>query len=86
MILFSIPVDLFGSVVYVAKNGEYKGVIVVRDTLKEGAKEAISDLKKRGAKTVMLTGDNKLTAEHVAKEAGIDAVYAELLPGDKVEK
>lgn len=80
------PVDLFGSVVYVAKNGEYKGVIVVRDTLKEGAKEAISDLKKRGAKTVMLTGDNKLTAEHVAKEAGIDAVYAELLPGDKVEK
>lgn len=80
------PVDLFGSVVYVAKNGEYKGVIVVRDTLKEGAKEAISDLKKRGAKTVMLTGDNKFTAEHVAKEAGIDAVYAELLPGDKVEK
>ncbi len=80
------PVDLFGSVVYVAKNGEYKGVIVVRDTLKEGAKEAISDLKKRGAKTVMLTGDNKLTAEYVAKEAGIDAVYAELLPGDKVEK
>lgn len=80
------PVDLFGSVVYVAKNGEYKGVIVVRDTLKEGAKEAISDLKKRGAKTVMLTGDNKLTAEHVAKEAGIDTVYAELLPGDKVEK
>lgn len=80
------PVDLFGSVVYVAKNGEYKGVIVVRDTLKEGAKEAISDLKKRGTKTVMLTGDNKLTAEHVAKEAGIDAVYAELLPGDKVEK
>lgn len=80
------PVDLFGSVVYVAKNGEYKGVIVVRDTLKEGAKEAISDLKKRGAKTVMLTGDNKTTAEHVAKEAGIDTVYAELLPGDKVEK
>lgn len=80
------PVDLFGSVVYVAKNGEYKGVIVVRDTLKEGAKEAISDLKKRGAKTVMLTGDNKITAEHVAKEAGIDTVYAELLPGDKVEK
>lgn len=80
------PVDLFGSVVYVAKNGEYKGVIVVRDTLKEGAKEAISDLKKRGAKTVMLTGDNKFTAEHVAKEAGIDVVYAELLPGDKVEK
>lgn len=80
------PVDLFGSVVYVAKNGEYRGVIVVRDTLKEGAKDAISDLKKRGAKTVMLTGDNKITAEHVAQEAGIDTVYAELLPGDKVEK
>lgn len=80
------PVDLFGSVVYVAKNGEYKGVVIVRDTLKEGAAQAIADLKKRGAKTVMLTGDNKRTALHVGEEAGVDEVYAELLPGDKVEK
>ena len=79
------PTNAFGSVVYVAKNGEYKGVIVVRDSLKEGAKEAVASLKKRGVRTVMLTGDNKQAARQIAEEAGVDEYRAELLPDDKVE-
>lgn len=75
-----------GSLVYVAENGEYKGVIAVRDSVKEGAKEAIRRLEKGGAKTVMLTGDNEANARAVAREVGINECYAELLPADKVEK
>ena len=76
-----------GTVVYVAYDGTCLGCIVISDTIKDGIKEAIQKLKKAGiSKTVMLTGDRKETAIAVAKEVGIDEVYYELLPGDKVSK
>lgn len=74
-----------GTVVYVACEGKFAGTIVISDTIKEGAKEAISDMKRVGVKKcVMLTGDRKEAAEAVAAELGLDEVQAELLPGDKV--
>jgi len=77
----------FGTVVYVALDGAYLGCIIISDTIKDGAKKAIADLKKAGvSKTVMLTGDRKEAALAVAKELGIDEVQYELLPGDKVDE
>ena len=77
----------FGTVVYVALDGAYLGCIIISDTIKDGAKEAIADLKKAGvSKTVMLTGDRKEAALAVAKELGIDEAAYELLPADKVER
>ncbi len=74
-----------GTVVYVAVDGIYQGCIVISDTIKEGAAEAIRDMKAVGVrKTVMLTGDRKETAAAVASEIGIDEFHAELLPADKV--
>ncbi len=74
-----------GTVVYVACDGVFEGAVVISDTIKDGAKEAIRDMKKVGVrKSVMLTGDRRQTAEAVAAEIGIDEVHAELLPGDKV--
>lgn len=79
--------DKIGTVVYLAADGIYQGCIVIADTIKEGAKETISALKSLGVrKTVMLTGDRKEVGEAVAKELGIDYVYTQLLPGDKVSK
>ena len=76
-----------GSVVYVAIDGKYVGHIVIADKIKEDAKRTIDELKKNSIKqTVMLTGDRKNIGEAVAKEIGIDKVYAELLPDGKVEK
>lgn len=76
-----------GTIIHVAIDGKYEGHIVISDIVKEHAKEAIARLKKAGVKkTVMLTGDAKSVAEQVAKSLGIDEVYAELLPGDKVTK
>lgn len=74
-----------GTVVYVACDGVFEGAVVISDTIKAGAKEAIRDMKQVGVrKSVMLTGDRRQTAEAVAAEIGIDEVHAELLPGDKV--
>lgn len=74
-----------GTVVHVVVYGEYKGNIVIADEVKEDSKEAIEMLKKIGVKKcVMLTGDNKKVAEKIAEELGLDEVYAELLPTDKV--
>lgn len=76
-----------GTIVYVASQGEFAGAIVISDTVKDGAKEAIRSMKHVGVKkSVMLTGDRKEAAESVAAELGIDEVYSELLPGDKVSK
>lgn len=79
--------DYIGTVVYVAVNNEYKGSIIISDEIKSDSKEAISELKALGVnKIVMLTGDSKKVADAVAGELGIENVYSELLPGDKVEK
>jgi Cd2+/Zn2+-exporting ATPase len=76
-----------GTVVYIAVNEVFAGYIVISDELKPDSKRAVSDLKKIGvAKTVMLTGDNQAVGEKVGKEVGIDVVYAELLPHQKVER
>lgn len=80
-------IDSIGTIVHVAINGEYKGNIVISDEIRENVKEALSELKDVGIKkTIMLTGDNKNVADKVAKDIGIDEVYSELLPGDKVSK
>ena len=76
-----------GTIIHMAVDGRYAGHIVISDIEKPHAKEAIQALKKAGVeKTVMLTGDSRRVAEHVAADLGIDAVYSELLPADKVEK
>jgi len=64
--------------------GEVRGVIAVADTLKPSAISAVTELKKIGIEVVMLTGDNRRTAEAIAAEVGIDRVVAEVLPQDKV--
>lgn len=79
--------EVIGTVVHVAINDKYAGYIVIADELKKDSAQAIKVLKEADIKkTVMLTGDNKHIASKVAKELGIDKVYAELLPADKVEK
>ncbi len=81
------PCDEPGTLVHVAVNGTYCGVILISDKLKDGAKDAIAALKQSGIKkTVMLTGDAKRIADATAAELGIDEVYSELLPADKVSK
>ncbi len=79
-------VDKIGTVLYVAKDCEYQGYILLSDSLKEDSKKAINDLKNAGIKTVMLTGDNEKVASYVASEVGLDEVYSGLLPHEKVEK
>ena len=80
-----VPCKEAGTVVYVASDGKFAGTIVISDTVKAEAKEAVSSLKKSGVKEViMLTGDRKEVGEAVARELGLTRTYAELLPGDKV--
>ena len=81
-----IEPDSIGTVVHTAIDGKYAGYIVISDKIKKGAADTVSALKKAGAKTVMLTGDRKATAEAVSKEIGIDECIAELLPDGKVSK
>lgn len=76
-----------GTIVHVAKEQKYLGYIVIADEIKEDAKTAVDGFKAAGMKNiVMLTGDRKKTADSIAGELGITEVYAELLPGDKVEQ
>ena len=70
----------------VAREGEYLGLIATSDRIKPHAKQAVEELKKLGVRVVMLTGDNERTARAVAAQAGIDEVFAGVLPGDKEAK
>ena len=76
-----------GTVIYLALEGQYAGRLVIADQLKPGAKEAIQALKAAGVgRTVMLTGDSEAAGQAAAQELGLDQVYAQLLPGDKVDR
>lgn len=80
------PCERHGTIVHVAVNGVYEGHIVISDTVKRDAKQAIDSLRKMGVRrTVMLTGDSEDVGKKVAEELGLDEAYCELLPGDKVE-
>ena len=82
-----LPTNEVGTVVYIAVNGAYRGYIVISDEIKEDSKEAIRNLKLSGVKeVVMLTGDNEKVANKIANELGIDKVYSNLLPNEKVER
>ena len=63
--------------------GKLRGIIAVADTLREDSSEAIEEFKKMGLYTVMLTGDNRRTADAIGKTAGVDLTIADVLPGDK---
>ena len=79
--------DKVGTIVHIAIDGSYEGYILISDKIKPTSAAAIKALKKAGIKgTIMLTGDSRTVADSVAAELGIDEVYSELLPGDKVAK
>jgi Cu+-exporting ATPase len=71
--------------VFIAVNGEVSAVFAIADTIRQGSIEAIQDLKEMGIEVAMLTGDHKNTAEAVARLAGVDRVFAEVLPEQKAE-
>ena len=76
-----------GTLLYLAIDQSYSGYLVIADTLKEDAVDALVQLKKAGVKnTVMLTGDSKKIADHIGKQVGVDKIYSELLPEDKVQR
>ena len=78
-------VNEIGTIVYVAMDEEYIGHLVIADELKDHVTTALTEVKNLGVKrTVMLTGDNRGIAEAIGKKIGIDQVYSELLPEDKV--
>jgi Cu+-exporting ATPase len=74
------------TVMFVGAYGQPAGLIAVADTLKDSTAEAIQHLHKLGIETVMITGDNRRTAEAIARQVGIDRVLAEVLPQDKAEE
>ena len=79
-------VNEYGNVVYMALNGEYAGYVVISDTIKPNVKDALAKLRKLGVnRFVMLTGDKSESATYIAHELGIDEVYADLMPADKLE-
>jgi Cu2+-exporting ATPase len=73
-------------VVYVAIDGNAAGAIALADAPRETAVEAVRELQELGAEVIMLSGDNKATAERIAHDLGIRTVLAEVLPGQKVKK
>ena len=75
-----------GTPLVVAKNRRVLGVVYLKDIIKSGVKEKFADLRKMGIKTIMVTGDNPLTAAAIAAEAGVDDFLAEATPEGKLEK
>ena len=76
----------FGTRVLVAVSGQYVGSLVISDTIKDGAADAVTQLKKKHLTSVMLTGDSADAAQAVAKTVGIGQVHARLLPEEKLER
>jgi Cu+-exporting ATPase len=74
------------TVMFLGRDSQVAGIIALADTLKPGAKEALQALRKMGIETAMLTGDNRRTAEAIAREVGIDHVLAEVLPEHKARE
>lgn len=74
------------TVMFLTVDGKVAGLIGVADAIKPSAKEAIAGLHRQNISVVMMTGDNRLTADAVAKELGIDQVFAEVMPEDKAAK
>ena len=74
------------TVMFLGWDNQVAGIIGLADTLKPGAREALQELRKMGIQTAMLTGDNRRTAEAIAREAGIDRVLAEVLPEHKADE
>ncbi|KEI51446.1 heavy metal translocating P-type ATPase [Enterococcus faecium] len=76
-----------GTLLYLAIDQSYSGYLVIADTLKEDAVDALVQLKQAGVKNiVMLTGDSKKIADHIGKQVGVDKIHSELLPEDKVQR
>jgi len=74
------------TVMFLASDGEVAGIIALADTLKPNAKESLEQLHKMNVELVMLTGDNQRTAEAIAREVGIDRIFAEVLPEHKARE
>ncbi len=74
------------TVVLIEEDGTCRGLIALSDTVKEQAREAVAALHRKGLKVIMLTGDNLLAANYMARQVGIDEVMAEVLPQEKAEK
>jgi P-type Cu+ transporter len=82
---FPVGGALLGTAIFIAVDHEYAGSMSVSDPIKQSADSAIRDLKQQGLRLVMLTGDNRATAETVSRQLGIDEFHAEVLPGDKAK-
>lgn len=76
---------LGGTPLGVCKNNDIYGVIYLKDIVKPGLKERFDQLRRMGVKTIMLTGDNRITASVIAREAGVDDFIAEATPEDKID-
>src|SRR6188474_822808 len=72
--------------VFLTIDGELAGIIGIADAIKPSAERAIDELHRRNIQVVMMTGDNRATADAVAKQLGIDQIFAEVMPEDKAAK